>query len=169
MFIILINSRVNLWTKQATFPSRGLERWLHVFHLRPLYPKPQNDVLYILVREWFRELHKHCVEARGQRVLHTLARCTDSVSTECAWSRPGSGRCLQQEVTPRTCTVTPCVSCMSVYTLRFYAFARRILKGPANEIPRARIRTHIPRPSIRERFQFSRARINVILRMSYVT
>jgi len=45
-----------LWSNQVTF-----------------YSKPQNNVLYILARGWFRELHKRCVEARGQHILHTLA------------------------------------------------------------------------------------------------
>ncbi|TGZ47813.1 hypothetical protein DBV15_12360, partial [Temnothorax longispinosus] len=35
--------------------------------------EPQNNVLYIPARGWFRELHKRCVEARGQHILHTLA------------------------------------------------------------------------------------------------
>jgi len=150
VFIILINPRVKLWAKQATFPSRGqLERWLHVFHLRPLYPKPQN-VLYILVRGWFRELHKHCVEARGQRVLHTLARCTDSVSSARSPGRGQAGACNKRS--RRAYRACRCVH------LRFYAFARRVLKGPANEIPRARIHACMYTfPSICGRFQFSRA------------
>jgi len=67
---------------------------------------------------------------RGQCALyvalfHGSARTTRPrvrrVPSECTWPRsPGSGRCVQG-VTPRTCTVTSRVSCVSVYTLRTLA------------------------------------------------
>lgn len=130
-----------LWGNQVTFPSRKrLERWLHAFHLRPLYSKPQNNVLYIPARGWFRELHKRCVEARGQRILHTLH--IDSVSVVCTWSGPrvrqvrARGHAANVHCHARIVRVG--VHC--AFTRLALACARRRAasrEGRVNEIPRA--------------------------------
>lgn len=115
-----------------------------MFHLRPLYSKPQNNVLYILARGWFRELHKRCIEARGQRILHTLASTLQSLHlcVGCVHVvRTGGQAGACTGVTPRTCTVTPRVSCVSVYIALLRASFSLALaatrEGRVNEIPRA--------------------------------
>lgn len=135
VFTILINSYASVFMSQtqATFPScRQLERWLYAFHLRPLYPKSQNDVLYIPARGWFRELHKYCVEARGQYALHTLARCTDSVSSEYGLR---SGRCVHGGHAANVHCHVARILRVGVHCVFTRSRTRRICETRANEIP----------------------------------
>lgn len=133
--------------RHSRVAGNSRERWLGAFHLRLPYTRsqPQNAVLYIPARGWFRELHKRCVEARGQHASHTLA----AHRGECTWcaDRGQAGACKgsRRERALSRCAYRACVRACRC-TLRLHAFhaPRSLALGPcANEIPC--VHAHIPR------------------------
>lgn len=111
-----------------------------------LRSQPQNAVLYIPARGWFRELHKCCVEARGQHAAsHTLAdpaRVSRRVHVVRTGVRQVRARGHAANAHCHAARIVRACRC----TLRLHAFHAPCSlslsqAARANEIPRARAHT----------------------------